>query len=108
MAAERTNEKVAYLGDACHPAILRQIQRVIQAAHQEGIWVGLCGELAGDADAIPILLGLELDEFSMAPAAIPRAKDIIRRWRVSDAQKIIETVLDLDSAQDVRTYIRQS
>ncbi|TFH33004.1 MAG: hypothetical protein E4G99_12105, partial [Anaerolineales bacterium] len=92
--------------DACHPAVLRQIQRVIQAAHQEGIWVGLCGELAGDADAIPILLGLGLDEFSMAPAAIPRAKEIIRRWRVSEAQKLIATVLDLDSAEAVRAFIR--
>jgi phosphotransferase system enzyme I (PtsI) len=74
MAAERTNEKVAHLGDACHPAVLRQIQRVIEAAHKEGIWVGLCGELAGDADAIPILLGLGLDEFSMAPASIRRRR----------------------------------
>jgi phosphotransferase system enzyme I (PtsI) len=106
MAAERTNEKVAYLGDACHPAVLRQIQRVIQAAHKEGIWVGLCGELAGDADAIPILLGLGLDEFSMAPASIPRAKEIIRRWRKTDAQALIETVLDMDTAEDVRSFIR--
>jgi phosphotransferase system enzyme I (PtsI) len=106
MAAERTNEKVAYLGDACHPAVLRQIQRVIQAAHKEGIWVGLCGELAGDADAIPILLGLSLDEFSMTPASIPRAKEIIRRWRVSDAQVLLDTVLDMDTAEDVRSFIR--
>jgi phosphotransferase system enzyme I (PtsI) len=107
MAAERTNEKVAYLGDACHPAVLRQIQRVIQAAHKEGIWVGLCGELAGDADAIPILLGLGLDEFSMAPASIPRAKEIIRRWRKADAQALLDIVLNLDTAEDVRSFIRK-
>jgi phosphoenolpyruvate-protein phosphotransferase len=106
MAAERTNEKVAHLGDACHPAVLRQIQRVIEAAHKEGIWVGLCGELAGDADAIPILLGLGLDEFSMAPASIPRAKEIIRKWHVSDAESLIATVLDMDSAEEVRAFIR--
>jgi len=53
MAAERTNERVAHLGDACHPAILRQIKRVIEEAHKQGIWVGLCGELAGDPSAIP-------------------------------------------------------
>lgn len=106
MAAERTNEKVAYLGDACHPAILRQIQRVIQAAHEQGIWVGLCGELAGDADAIPILLGLGLDEFSMAPASIPRAKEIIRKWNVADARSLATQVLDLDTAEDVRDFIR--
>jgi phosphotransferase system enzyme I (PtsI) len=106
MAAERTNEKVAHLGDACHPAVLRQIQRVIEAAHAEGIWVGLCGELAGDADAIPILLGLGLDEFSMAPASIPRAKEIIRNWQISDAKGLLETVLNMDTAEDVRAYIR--
>jgi phosphoenolpyruvate-protein phosphotransferase len=108
MAAERTNEKVAHLGDACHPAVLRQIQRVIKAAHEQGIWVGLCGELAGDADAIPILLGLGLDEFSMAPAAIPRAKEIIRRWKISEAQKLLGAVLDMDTAEQVRSYIRQA
>jgi phosphotransferase system enzyme I (PtsI) len=106
MAAERTNEKVAYLGDACHPAILRQIQRVIQAAHERGIWVGLCGELAGDPDAIPVLLGLGLDEFSMAPASIPRAKAIIRGWSRERAGELAESVLDLDSAQEVRARVR--
>jgi phosphoenolpyruvate-protein phosphotransferase len=107
MAAERTNEKVAHLGDACHPAVLRQIQRVIEAAHEAGIWVGLCGELAGDADAIPILLGLGLDEFSMAPASIPRAKEIIRRWRVEDASVLLDTVLNMDTAEDVRAFMRE-
>jgi phosphotransferase system enzyme I (PtsI) len=106
MAAERTNEKVAHLGDACHPAVLRQIQRVIEAAHKEGIWVGLCGELAGDPDAIPILLGLGLDEFSMAPGSIPRAKDIIRNWKVADAKLLAAEVLDMDTAEKVRAFVR--
>jgi len=106
MAAERTNEKVAHLGDACHPAVLRQIRNVIQSAHNEGIWVGLCGELAGDPEAIPVLLGLGLDEFSMAPASIPRAKTILRRWSKADAVKLAEEVLDFDSAEDVRDRVR--
>ncbi len=106
MAAERTNEKVAHLGDACHPAVLRQIRSVLQAAHGEGIWVGLCGELAGDPDAIPILLGLGLDEFSMAPASIPRAKTILRRWSKADAEELAEEVLDFDSAEDVRERVQ--
>ena len=106
MAAERTNEKVAHLGDACHPAVLRQIRSVLRAAHSEGIWVGLCGELAGDPDAIPILLGLGLDEFSMAPASIPRAKTILRRWSKADAEKLAGEVLDFDSAEDVRERVR--
>jgi phosphoenolpyruvate-protein phosphotransferase len=105
-AAERTNEKVAHLGDGCHPAVLRQIQRVIQVAHVEGIWVGLCGELAGDPEAVPILLGLGLDEFSMAPSSIPHAKAIIRSWSLSDAQSLAAKVLHLDSAEAVREYVR--
>ncbi len=107
-AAERTNEKVAHLGDACHPAVLRQIQRILKAAHDEGIWVGLCGELAGDPDAVPILLGLGLDEFSMAPSSIPHAKAIIRSWSKSDAQSLAAKVLDLDSAEAVREYVRSN
>lgn len=107
-AAERTNEKVAYLGDGCHPAILRQIQRVLNAAHDEGIWVGLCGELAGDPDAVPILLGLGLDEFSMAPSSIPHAKAIIRSWSKSDAQRLASKVLEFDSAEAVREYVRSN
>lgn len=107
MAAERTNEKVAHLGDACHPAVLRQIRSVIQAAHGEGIWVGLCGELAGDPDAIPVLLGLGLDEFSMAPTSVPHAKTILRRWSKIEAAKLAEEVLDYDSAGDVRERVRK-
>jgi phosphoenolpyruvate-protein phosphotransferase len=107
-AAERTNEKVAHLGDGCHPAILRQIQRVLKAAHEEGIWVGLCGELAGDPDAVPILLGLGLDEFSMAPSSIPHAKAIIRSWSKSNAISLAAKVLDLDSAEAVREYVRSN
>jgi phosphotransferase system enzyme I (PtsI) len=106
MAAERTNEKVAHLGDACHPAVLQQIRSVLQAAHGEGIWVGLCGELAGDPEAIPVLLGLGLDEFSMAPASIPHAKTILRRWSKTEAAKLADEVLDYDSAENVRERVR--
>jgi phosphotransferase system enzyme I (PtsI) len=106
MAAERTNERVAHLGDAAHPAVLRQIQAVIEAAHVEGIWVGLCGELAGDPDAIPLLLGLGLDEFSMSPISIPRAKQIIRKWSAKDARRIVEPALKLDSASALRAFVR--
>jgi phosphoenolpyruvate-protein phosphotransferase len=105
-AAERTNEKVAHLSDACHPAILRQIRSVIASAHDNGIWAGVCGELAGDPDALPLLLGLGLDEFSMAAPVIPRAKTIIRQWSRSAAQELALRALDLDSAEDVRQLVR--
>ncbi len=106
MAADRTNERVAHLGDACQPAVLRQIRSVIRAAHGEGIWVGLCGELAGDPDAIPILIGLGLDEFSMSPVSIPRAKEVIRSWSTEDAQILADRVLDFGSAEEVRSHVR--
>jgi phosphoenolpyruvate-protein phosphotransferase len=108
MAADRGNKRVAHLGDPCHPAILRQIGRVIEEGHKAGIWVGLCGELAGDSDGIPILLGLALDEFSMAPSAIPHAKAILREWTIADAKKLAAAVLDLDSAEQVRAYVRSA
>ncbi|MCL4487750.1 MAG: phosphoenolpyruvate--protein phosphotransferase [Chloroflexi bacterium] len=106
LAAERTNERVSHLGDACHPAVLRQIRFVIEEGHRAGIWVGVCGELAGDPDAIPILLGLGLDEFSMAPPSIPSAKALIRSYRFSDAQVLARQVLDLDTAIQVRERSR--
>lgn len=106
MAADRGNEKVAHLNDGCHPAVLRQIQLVVQAGRRAGIWVGVCGELAADPDAIPVLLGLEVDELSMAPPAIPRAKAILRRWRLSEARSLAAEALDLDSAPAVRALVR--
>lgn len=106
MAAERTNEKVAHLGDALHPAILRQVQQVITAGHEHGIWVGLCGELAGDPLAVPILLGMGLDEFSMAPTLIPSAKTQIRELTKSDTEQLAKEALMLPSAHAVRQLVR--
>lgn len=105
LAAERTNPKLCHLGDACHPAVLRQIKSVIEIGHQAGIWVGVCGELAGDADAIPILLGMGLDEFSISPKAIPHAKSIIRQWRIKNAEQLAIAVVNCDSADAVRELV---
>jgi phosphocarrier protein FPr len=107
-AVDRTNAKVASLADACHPALLRQIQRVVDAARSSGIWVGVCGELAGDPQAIPILLGLGVDELSMSSASIPMAKNIVRGWSSSDAQSLATQALQLDSAQAVRMFVKNS
>ncbi len=106
LAAERTNQKVAHLDDPCHPAVLRLIRSVIEAAHQGGIWVGVCGEMAGDPEAAPILLGLGLDEFSMAPSAVPRIKTILRAWSQADAAQLAAQALNLDSAEEVRELVR--
>jgi multiphosphoryl transfer protein len=104
-AVDRTNPNVASLADACHPAVLRQIQQVVQAAHATKVWVGVCGELAGDPQAIPILLGLGIDELSMSSPAIASAKQIVRRWSLAQAKVLAEQAIQLDSAEAVRALV---
>ena len=107
MACDRTNEKVAYLYQPLHPAILRLVKRVIEAAHAVGKWVGMCGEMAGQPEAIPILLGLGLDEFSMSAAAIPRAKALIAAITLDQAREVAAGVLTMSTADQVRSYAQE-
>ena len=107
-AADRTNERVAGLADALHPAVLRQIDMVIRAAHTHGKWCGLCGELAGQPEAIPILLGLGLDEFSMAPANIPAAKQMISQLTIPVSRRLAQKALSLPDGDAVRQAVRQA
>jgi len=107
LAADRTNASVAALADAFHPAVLRLLRDVITAAHAQDKWVGLCGELAGEPLAIPVLLGLGLDEFSMNPPAIPLAKQIIRALTLDEAREVAQAALELDSPSAVRTLVRE-
>ncbi len=108
LAADRTNPKVAHLNDHCHPAVLHLIERTARAAHAAGIWVGVCGEMAGDAEALPLLVGLGIDELSMSPTLIPRAKSMIRRLTLNQAEGLVTDALTYDSAETVRTLVRQS
>lgn len=107
LAADRTSPTVSQLADGFQPAVLRLVRDVIDAAHAQGKWVGLCGELAGEPLAIPILLGLELDEFSMNPPAIPLAKQIVRTSALDEARDIARAALELDSADAVRALVRE-
>lgn len=106
LAADRTNALVQDVADALHPAVLRLIDETIRHAHEAGIWVGLCGELAGDTVAAPVLLGLGLDEFSMAPSSIPFVKEVIRGWSVEEAQQLANEVLSLESGTQVRELVK--
>ena len=106
MAADRTNPKVAGLSDAFQPAVLRLIRDVIKAAHQEKKWVGMCGELAGEPLAAPILIGLGLDEFSMSPPMVPLIKQIIRNLNVEEMKPLAEHALTLESPQQIREYVK--
>jgi phosphoenolpyruvate-protein phosphotransferase len=101
LAVDRTNGRVAKLFQPLHPAVLRLIKQTIDAAHQRGKWVGMCGELAGMKKAIPILLGLGLDEFSMAPRAIPEAKWLLGRFTRLRAGEIAGQALQCSTAAEI-------
>lgn len=105
LAVDRTNAAVATLADALQPAVLRLIRMVIEAAHAKGKWVGLCGELAGDPLAVPVLLGLRLDEFSMTARSVPLVKQAIRHYSVAEVLEIAQHVLTLGNAEEVRAFL---
>ena len=108
LAAERGNKRLIRLNDPCHPAVLRAIERICDAAHRLGKWVGVCGEMAGDPDAIPLLIGLGVDELSMAPSLIPPAKEAIRRWSLTAARALAQRALGLDEAEAVRRAVAEA
>lgn len=105
MAADRGNANVANLAQALQPAVLRMIQQTIAAGHAANLWVGMCGELAGNALATPVLLGMGLDEFSMSGPAIPGVKTAVRQWTLPEAQKVAAEALKLETADDVVAYL---
>lgn len=107
LAAERGNPHLTGLADALHPAVLRLIELTCRAAAAHGRWVGVCGELAAEPAAIPILVGLGVTELSMSPIAIPRAKQVVRGTDSNDARALAAEVLELGSAEDVRQVARR-
>ncbi len=108
LAVDRTNERVAHLASPFHPAVLRLIRMTIDGAHAKGKWVGLCGEMAGDPLAAPLLLGLGLDEFSMAASSIPGLKNTIRQLDSQQCKNVANIVCDLLTAQDVKAYLQKT
>lgn len=106
LAVDRTNETVAHLADPLHPAVIRLIQQVIQAAHRHKKWVGLCGEMAGSPLAAPLLLGLGLDEFSMAAVSIPPVKALLRQLSKAQAEEIARRCLQLPNLKQVQDYLQ--
>jgi len=102
LAAERGNPFLSDLADAFHPAVLRLIAEVVQAAHAEGKWVGVCGELGGDPLAAPVLIGLGVDELSLNASGIPRTKSIVRIVDLPKARKLAVEVLKTESVAEAR------
>ena len=105
LAVDRTNPAVAHMADALHPAVLRLIRMVVTAAHDAGRWVGVCGELAGDPVAAPILVGLGVDELSMSAPSIPLVKQAIRQMSRSVARDLAMQALDLEGPNQVRDLL---
>jgi len=104
LAVDRANEKVAYLYEPSHPAILRLINNIIESAHKADINVGMCGEMAGEPSLALILLGLGLDEFSMPPQVIPELKFLIRSITMEQAREIAQGALKLSTSKEVEDY----
>jgi phosphotransferase system enzyme I (PtsI) len=106
LAVDRMNERISYLYEPLHPAVLRLIKQVIDASHRAGKWTGMCGEMAGDVVATPILLGLGLDEFSMSPGSIPRVKKVIRALGYQEAREIADRVLTMEDPAEIRSWLQ--
>ncbi|WP_172369978.1 phosphoenolpyruvate--protein phosphotransferase [Sporosarcina jiandibaonis] len=106
MAADRMNERVSYLYQPYNPAILRLVKMVIDASHREGKWTGMCGEMAGDEIAIPLLLGLGLDEFSMSATSILKARTQIKGLKKSDMEELVNEAIQMGTAEEVMQAVK--
>ena len=102
IAVDRTNSQVAHLASGFNPAVLFLIQRTISCAHEAGKWCGMCGEFAGEPLAVPILLGMGLDEFSMSPARVPTIKQLIRKLSKAECRQLTEQALAASDALEVK------
>lgn len=107
LAADRMNEKISYLYQPYHPAIIRLVKNVIESAHQHGKWVGMCGEMAGDEIAIPILLALGLDEFSMSAPSILNTRAQIAKLSKTELAGHLDQLYTLTTATEVEAYVKK-
>lgn len=107
LAVDRMNEHVAHLYQPTHPAILKLIRETVEAAHRQGIWVGVCGEMAGDPVLVPLLLGLGVDELSAAPSVTAPIKFLIRRLKMSEARELADFALQCEEAREILERSRQ-
>ena len=106
LAVDRTNEKVAYLYEPGHPAVLRLIKKTIEAAIQNDIWVGMCGEMSGDPIFSFLLLGMGLDRFSMSIPQVPKIKELISNINLKDAKAALQEALKLSTSKEVEKYLQ--
>jgi phosphocarrier protein FPr len=107
LAAERGNPALGALADALHPAVLALIERTCRAADEHGRWVGVCGELAADPLAVPVLVGMGVTELSMNAVAVPSIKQVVRRIDTAAARDLAARALTMASAEEVRLAARE-
>ncbi|MEY2537120.1 MAG: phosphoenolpyruvate-protein phosphotransferase system enzyme [Verrucomicrobiota bacterium] len=101
IAVDRMNEKIAHLYEPTHPAVLRLLKMIADAAHNNQIWVGVCGEMAGDVALIPILLGLGMDELSVSATLVPRVKRAVQSLDITECQQLVEESLKLETPSEI-------
>jgi len=101
LAVDRVNEKLAHLYEPTHPAVLRLLKMVAEAAHAKNIWVGVCGEMAGDVALVPLLLGLGMDELSAGATLVPRVKRAVQSLAIPECRQLIEETLKLNTASEI-------
>jgi phosphotransferase system enzyme I (PtsI) len=106
LAVDRTNEKVAYLYEPGHPAVLRLIKNIIDAAHRNDIWVGMCGEMSGEPIFAFLLLGMGLDRFSMSLPQVPKIKELVRNINLKDAKAALIEALKFSTSKEVEKYLQ--
>ncbi|WP_003544257.1 phosphoenolpyruvate--protein phosphotransferase [Desulfotomaculum nigrificans] len=107
IAVDRMNEKIGYLYDHLHPAVIRLVKQVIEASHREGKWTGMCGGMAGDPLAAPLLIGLGLDEWSMVAGSIKKVKQVISQISRGECEKLLEEIQTLTTTSEVRKKLAE-
>jgi phosphocarrier protein FPr len=107
LAMDRANPSLAAKQDGLHPAVLRLIAKTIEGAHKHGKWAGICGELGSDPYAVPILIGLGIDELSMNVPSIPLVKAQIRGLNVSELQSLAQQALECSTTREVRELVKK-
>ena len=105
LAMDRGNSRVSYLYRPLHPAIIRSIRHTVEAGHQAGIWVGLCGEMGSETRLAEVLLGLGLDEISLHGAALPKIKQVVRWTPLAEAQRVVSELIDLPTADEADQWL---
>jgi phosphotransferase system enzyme I (PtsI) len=107
LAVDRLNPRIAHLYEPTHPAVVRLIKQTVEAAHAQGIWCGVCGEMAGEPHFAPLLVGLGADELSAASTRVPGVKFVIRRLKRSEAEELARFALQSDDSREILDRCRQ-